>query len=209
MKRSNPAFPGKLVIGVTGTIAAGKSTLCRYLEKTYGALRIDADLVARDTVEDLRYDLAAVFGSEILDANAHVDRKALGKIVFADPEKLSTLNQMVHPETCRRIFQKIQETEASIALVEAIELLRSDLKDMVDVVVVIYADPELRTKRMMEERGLSQKEAKARIASQLDDVTYRSKADYVILSTEGPFADLYYQCDQVMKEIMDARGIRR
>ena len=79
--------PNKYVIGLTGTIASGKSTTAKYLENTYQIPRIDADLVAREVVEELKYQLAEEFGSEIL-VEGQLSRPKLGSIVFADAEKL-------------------------------------------------------------------------------------------------------------------------
>ncbi len=191
--------PNKYVIGLTGTIASGKSTTAKYLEKTYRISRIDADLVAREVVEEMKYELAAEFGSEIL-VDGQLSRPKLGSIVFADGEKLKRLNAMTHPATCRKIQQWIQEQEAKVVLVEAIELLRSELKDMVSTVWVVYAKPEIRVQRMMIERGLSEEEAKKRVASQWDDATYQAQADRV-LDGSGDTAQLYEQCDRFMKEI--------
>ncbi len=191
--------PNKYVIGLTGTIASGKSTTAKYLEKAHQIPRVDADLVAREVVEKMKYELAAEFGSEIL-VDGQLSRPKLGSIVFADGEKLKKLNAMTHPATCRRIQQWIEEQETEIVLVEAIELLRSELKDMVSTVWVVYAKPEIRVQRMMIERGLSEVEAKKRVASQWDDATYQAQADRV-LDGSGDTAQLYEQCDRFMKEI--------
>lgn len=192
------------VIGLTGTIASGKSTTARYLESAYGLPRVDADLVARQVVEDSRNHLADVFGAGILE-DGHISRPKLGHIVFADAEKLKQLNQMVHPETCRRIGAWIREQQAPVVLVEAIELLRSDLKNMVDTVWVVYANPEVRMQRLMQERGLTREEAAHRIASQWDDSVYQEKADQ-LLDGSGDTAWLQAQCDALIKMIGNLCG---
>ena len=191
--------PNKYVIGLTGTIASGKSTAARYLEREHQIPRIDADLVAREVVEEMKYELAEVFGSEIL-VNGQLSRPKLGSIVFGNSEKLKKLNAISHPATCRRIQQWIDAQEAEIVLVEAIELLRSELKDMVSTVWVVYAAPEIRVQRMTQERGLSEEEARKRIASQWDDAAYQAKANQV-LDGSGGTAFLYEQCDRLLKEI--------
>ena len=191
--------PNKYVIGLTGTIASGKSTTARYLEKEHGIPRVDADLVAREVVEEMKDQLAEVFGSEIL-VDGQLSRPKLGSIVFADGEKLKQLNAMTHPATCEKIRQWIEAQQETIVLVEAIELLRSELKDMVDTVWVVYAAPEIRVQRMMNERSLSEEEARKRVASQWDDATYQAQADQV-LDGSGEPAQLYEQCDRLLKEI--------
>ena len=193
--------PNKYVIGLTGTIASGKSTTAKYLEKTYQIPRIDADLVARDVVEELKYQLAEEFGSEIL-VEGQLSRPKLGSIVFADAEKLKKLNAMTHPATCRKIQRWIEEQEAKLVLVEAIELLRSELKDMVDTVWVVYAAPQIRVERMMQERGLSEDEARKRVASQWDDATYQAQASEVLDGSHDT-QQLYEQCDRLVKDLIE------
>ena len=190
--------PSKYVIGLTGTIASGKSTTAKYLEKAYQIPRIDADLAAREVVEELKYELAEEFGSEIL-VDGQLSRPKLGSIVFADGEKLKKLNAMTHPATCRKIQKWIEAQEAPVVLVEAIELLRSELKDMVSTIWVVYAAPQIRVQRMMQERGLSEEEAKKRVASQWDDATYQAQANEV-LDGSRDMQHLYEQCDRLIKD---------
>jgi len=193
--------PNKFVIGLTGTIASGKSTTAKYLEKNYRIPRIDADLAAREVVEELKYQLAEVFGSEII-VDGQLSRPKLGSVVFADGEKLKKLNAMTHPATCRKIQKWIEEQEAKVVLVEAIELLRSELKDMVDTVWVVYAAPQIRVERMMVERGLTEEEAKKRVASQWDDATYQAQANEV-LDGSLDTRHLYKQCDRLIKDLIE------
>ncbi len=194
------------VIGLTGTIASGKSTVSRYLRDHYHAMHIDADLVARRVVEESAQLLAWHFGQEILK-DGTVDRKALGSIVFSDEQKLKLLNSLVHPETCRRIGEMIEDCrhEASepltLVVVEAIELVTTPLKDMVDTIWVVYADPEIRISRMMKERSLSREEAESRISSQWDDETYLSFAHQVIRSGRGSLEELYRQVDLAVENL--------
>ena len=192
--------PNKYVIGLTGTIASGKSTTAKYLEKAYQIPRIDADLAAREVVEELKYQLAEEFGSEIL-VDGQLSRPKLGSIVFADGEKLKKLNAMTHPATCRKIQKWIEEQQAEVVLVEAIELLRSELKDMVDTVWVVYAAPQIRVERMMQERGLSEEEARKRVASQWDDATYQAQANEVLDGSHDT-RQLYEQCDKLIKDLI-------
>jgi len=193
--------PNKYVIGLTGTIASGKSTTAKYLEKAYQIPRIDADLVAREVVEELKYELAEEFGSEII-VDGQLSRPKLGSIVFADGEKLKKLNAMTHPATCRNIEQWIEEQEEKVVLVEAIELLRSELKDMVSTVWVVYAKPEIRVQRMMVERGLSEEEARKRVASQWDDATYQAQANEVLDGSHDT-RHLFEQCDRLIKDLIE------
>lgn len=205
-----------LVIGLTGTIASGKSTVSRYLKRMYHAVHIDADLVAREVVQSEAVSLSEVFGPEILTEDGIVDRKALGRIVFQNPEALETLNRMVHPATVQRIADDIEKIRkrktnqdsrdnfkgSQIVVVEAIELLRSGLKDIVDTIWVVYADPKIRQLRMMNERNLSEQDAADRISSQWDDETYRAHADQIIKSTGGDVKLLYDQVDDALERCL-------
>ncbi|MBR3392724.1 MAG: dephospho-CoA kinase [Firmicutes bacterium] len=205
-----------LVIGLTGTIASGKSTVSRYLKRMYHAVHIDADLVAREVVQSEAVSLSEVFGPEILTEDGIVDRKALGRIVFQNPEALETLNRMVHPATVQRIADDIEKIRkrktnqdssdsfkgSQIVVVEAIELLRSGLKDIVDTIWVVYADPKIRQLRMMNERNLSEQDAADRISSQWDDETYRAHADQIIKSIGGDVKLLYDQVDDALERCL-------
>lgn len=95
------------------------------------------------------------------------------------------------------------KAEETYILVEAIELFRSDLKDLVDTSIVVYAEPMLRKKRLMEERGLSEEEALSRITAQMEDEMYLSMADHVIRSTDGPLSLLMDQCDQLIRSLKE------
>lgn len=127
MKQNKP------VIGITGTIAAGKSTVSRYFRDAYGIPIIDADAVGHEVLSEcpVKQELTKAFGSDILDADqGQVDRRKLGAIVFADAKALTRLNAITHPVICIRIEEAIGRTqeaepEAPFLLVEAIELLRS------------------------------------------------------------------------------------
>lgn len=196
MKQNKERRP--YVIGLTGTIASGKSSAARYLEERHGIPRIDADKVGHLVLEELQIELAAAFGAEIVE-DGKISRKKLGSIVFADAAKLAQLNRMTHPVICAKIEKWIQENPAKVVMVEAIELLRSELKDMVDEVWVVYARPEVRVQRMMEERGLSEAEARRRVASQWEDQKYQEAADQ-LLDGSGSLEALYRQCDRKVNE---------
>ena len=202
MKPNNTRNEDHIVIGLTGTIAAGKSTVLHYLEDAYGILAIDADLVARGVVEDSQAALQELFGSDVVK-EGHVDRTRLGQIVFQDKEKLQQLNALVHPRTSEKIAEIIRSSEAEVVVVEAIELLRSDLKDMIDEVWVVYASPATRIERMMETRGMDEASARSRVESQWDDATYMSQADVVIPSDEGGLEAMFVKVDEAYAKMKE------
>lgn len=161
---------------------------------------MDADLVARQVVEESAQKLSALFGPGIL-SNGKVDRKALGNIVFHDPEKLQLLNRTVHPETCRRIKVMADRVPEGLVVIEAIELLHTNLTELVDSVWVVEAEDETRIQRMMKQRGLTREEAESRVKSQWSNEEYEKAADVVIHSTDGPVEDLYRQCDEALSAL--------
>lgn len=176
----------KKVLGITGTIASGKSTVCAYLREHYDVLWIDADRVGHEVLDDrpVTLLLTKTFGNDILK-NGFVDRKALGQIVFSDPRKLSVLNAITHPVICRKIAEQVEafrkkETGPHFCVIEAIELLRSDLKDLLDDVWVVWADDEIRVQRVMARDGLCEADARERLAKQWPQENYKACADVCI-----------------------------
>jgi dephospho-CoA kinase len=122
---------GKLIIGLTGNIATGKSAVMR-LAADRGALTIDADrLVHRimDTDETMQANVVAAFGSRVRLPDGRIDRKILGNIVFYDRTAMRDLEGMLHPVVRQQVYQQIDETEATLIMVEAIKLLEGDISD--------------------------------------------------------------------------------
>lgn len=203
MKPNNtPAGQSRLILGLTGTIAAGKSTAARYLTSAYGFWHIDADQVGHRVVNEMAGELSKEFGDRILDANGKVIRKELSCLVFTDPEKLARLNALTHPRVCKEISRMISEDQRhGRVLIEAVELLRTGLKDMVREVWVVMADPQVRTERMMQKRGLSRQQAEERIRSQLPDEFYRQHASVILQNSLGSPENLYRQIDREMERL--------
>ena len=130
--------PNKQVIGLTGTIASGKSTAAAYFHEKYGVPVIDADKVGHEVLEDPRIigQLTEAFGGDIL-VHGRIDRKKLGNKVFDDPASLERLNGITHPEICRRVHETAEafrksDDPAPFMLIEAYGLLQSDLKKDAD-----------------------------------------------------------------------------
>ena len=190
------------VIGLTGTIASGKSSAAQYLKETYQIPCIDADQVGHEVLKEeaVIRQLCTAFGEGILAEDGSVSRKALGELVFADQEKLAALNQITHPVICSHIEEWTEtcQTEAPFVLIEAYGLLQSDLKNLVEEVWVVGCDKNLRVSRVMERQHLSLEQAQARVAGQWLDEKYREAAD-VYLDGSGSLAFLQAQCDQIMK----------
>lgn len=172
-----------LKVGLTGGIGAGKSEVSRLLVE-HGALLIDADRIAREVVAPGTPGLAAVaeaFGEDVLAADGSLDRPRLGSIVFADPEKLALLNSIVHPLVGAR-SQELETAAADDAVVihDVPLLTENGLAPLYDVVVVVDAPPGTQLDRLVRLRGMTEDDARARMAAQASREQRREIADIVI-----------------------------
>ena len=181
------------LIGLTGGIASGKSTIARRLAER-GAVHIDADLLARVAVEPGSPALAAVverFGPGVLNDDGSLNRAELGGIVFSDPEALQSLNAIVHPAvrelTARRIASAEQADPDAVIVYDVPLLVEAQVPHAFDLVVVASAAPDTRISRLVGMRGMSAEEARRRIASQASDDERLAVADRVI-DTDGTIA---------------------
>lgn len=173
------------VIGLTGGIASGKSTISDIL-KEMNIPVIDADKIARDVVSlgspILDY-IAREFGKEILMKDGSLDRKALGAIVFKDQRLLHRLNSMIHPEIKKKIVYLIEKYRAEnqrCCVVDAALLIEAKYMDIVDVVILVYTDEATQLKRLMKRDNLCETEAIQRMKSQLSFDEKRKYANFVI-----------------------------
>lgn len=200
-----------LVVALTGGIAAGKSTIGAQLAEL-GALRIDADGLAREAVEPGTPGLAAiakVFGANVVTDEGELNRPALGEIVFSDPEALATLNAIVHPEVHRLLAAAISRARGSVdVVVYEVPLLAESgrgIKDQWDLVVTAEAPVETRVARMRELRGMSDADARARIASQAKPSQRRAIAD-VVIETGGTLDHTRAQTEQLWRRLQSMRS---
>ena len=189
------------VIGITGSIAAGKSTVCRYLEERYNIYRLDADQVGHEMIErpNIVKELTNAFGTSILDTVGKIDRRALGGLVFTDPEKLARLNAITHPAICREIEERIRSRRDPLILLEAIELRRTPLKALAGEIWVVWAEDTVRVRRIMARQGLSEAEAWDRVRGQWPQVNYKKAAD-VLIDGGQPLEEMYRFLDRLMED---------
>jgi dephospho-CoA kinase len=196
------------LIALTGGIASGKSTIGRRLAEL-GAVRIDADQLAREAVAPGSPGLERVaerFGEGLLGAQGELNRAALGGIVFGDPEALAALNGIVHPEVRRIADERIAAAEADdpeAVVVYEIPLLveTGAVRDSDwDLVLVADAPAAQRIARMVELRGMSEADARARIAHQASDEDRRAVADRII-DTSGSEAETLAQVDALWSDL--------
>ena len=192
-----------LKVGLTGGIGAGKSEVSRLLA-SYGAVLIDADKIAREVVEPGTPGLAAVveaFGPEVLTAEGTLDRPKLGSIVFADPERLATLNAIVHPLVGARSMELEAAAGPDAVVVHDVPLLtENNLAGLYDLVAVVDASPETQLDRLVRLRGMTESEVRARMAAQATRDQRRAIADLVI-DNDGPLEQLEPQVRKVWAEL--------
>jgi len=169
-----------LRIGLTGGIGAGKSTVSATFSERGGVV-VDGDVISREVVEPGTEGLAALveaFGDGILLPDGALDRPALAAKAFSNDESRATLNAIVHPLVGQRRSEIIAAVAEDSVVVEDIPLLvESGMAPFFPLVVVVYADAELRVKRLVEHRGMAEADARARIAAQADDAQRRAVAD--------------------------------
>jgi dephospho-CoA kinase len=182
-------------IGLTGNIAAGKSTVAKMLEKR-GAYILDADTIAHNLYQSnskLIAQITTEFGDKVLDTDGKVSRKKLGQIVFSHKSKLETLNKIVHPIIRKEILTQVDlksENHQTVVL-EAALLFENNFLDYWDKVFLVTASDELRKQRLLA-KGLSNKEALERISSQMPQQQKVPLAD-VVLENNGSYDNLWNQ----------------
>lgn len=178
-----------LRIGLTGGIGAGKSTVSATFSR-HGGVIVDGDVIAREVVEPGTEGLAKLveaFGPGILLPDGALDRPALAAIAFSDDDKRATLNGIVHPLVAARRAELIEAAGDEAVIVEDIPLLvESQMAPMFPLVVVVHADVETRVARLLQYRGMSEADARARIAAQATEPQRRDVADVWLDNSGDP-----------------------
>lgn len=178
-----------LRIGLTGGIGAGKSALSSTFEQC-GAVIVDGDVIAREVVQPGTEGLAALvaaFGDDILLPDGSLDRPALAAKAFRDDDARQTLNGIVHPLVGKRRAEIIASVPADSVVVEDIPLLvESGMAPLFPLVVIVYADVEVRLRRLVDQRGMAEDDARARIAAQASDDQRRAVADIWVDNSGSP-----------------------
>ena len=178
------------LIGVTGGIATGKSTVDRLLA-AHGASVIDADELAREAVrlgEPALDEVAARFGREVLLPDGNLDRGRLGEVVFADPEARRDLERITHPRINELMGERIATALAGPAPLVAVDiplLFESAREAMFEGVLLVYAPPEVQVRRLRERNGLDEAAALQRLAAQLPIDEKRDRATWIIDNSDG------------------------
>jgi dephospho-CoA kinase len=174
----------RIVVGLTGNIATGKSVVAQMLTEL-GARVIDADKVAHEVMQpgNPAYEaVVAAFGPEILTADGPIDRSKLGDIVFHDPAALRRLEAAVHPVTIAEVERRIAQATEGVVVVEAIKLLEAGMHHSCDALWVVTAPRRCQIERLMATRGMTKEEASLRVDAQPPQEGKTTVADLVIVN---------------------------
>ena len=197
-----------LVIGITGNIAAGKSTVMRLLADR-GATTIDMDLVTRDALRSNGAGFGPVverFGRGILDYTGEIDRARLGRMVFGDPENLRDLEQILHPIVGGIGRTLVEEADTDVVVIEAIKMLEGGRsRELCDQIWVVASDEAMQLARLQETRGMSEQDGRQRLASQSSQEWKIQQADQVITNI-GSMQDLERQVDELWQSVVMAES---
>ena len=189
------------IIGLTGGIATGKSTVSELLT-AYGFKVVDADVASRKAVKKGSKGLDQIreFGQEAIDDNGEMNRKYVGELVFNNPEQRIELNKIVHPIVREIMEEKNHYLNEGYNVIMDIPLLfENDLQDTVDEVWVVYTSESIQIERLMERNDLSQEDAKARVYSQISIDKKSRMADHVI-DNLGDKLELKQNLQQLLEE---------
>lgn len=195
-----------MIIGLTGSIASGKSTVASMLKK-FGLPIVDADLVARQVVipnSPTLQKIAEAFGDDVIMENGEMDRAKVGELIFHDEKKRKMLNSIIHPAIRKEMIRQRDEyaSQGKHVVLDIPLLFESKLEHFVEKIIVVSVDEKTQLKRLMERNQLSEEEAKARIASQIPVVEKEKVADAVI-DNNGTIEE----SEQQLKEILTDWGI--
>jgi dephospho-CoA kinase len=199
------------IIGVTGGIGSGKSTVSRIL-RDLGAKIVSADKIARDIVhkgEKALLEIVEHFGDEILTSNGELDRKKLGTIVFGNNEKLEVLNSITHKYIAEKIVNIVEQfkmdNKSGIMVIDAPIPVEHGFIDIVDQVWVVTADIDVRVKRIIERDGITREEALSRINSQKKESEYLDIADEVLVNN-GEIEELEKEVARLFIKAQKSQG---
>lgn len=193
------------IIGITGGIGSGKSTVLAYMEEQYHAYILQTDQIAHKLQEpdQICYKkIKNLFGKDILQEDGWIDRVKLGNLVFADREKLNLLNQIIHPEVKTYVKKEIRHAQTEgieLVLIESALLLEDHYEELCDELWYIYAKEDVRIQRLKDFRNLKEEKIRKIMDSQAEEQVFRSVCDVTIDNSEL-FSKTREQIENAMKE---------
>lgn len=194
------------IIGITGGVGAGKSTVLQFLEEEFGAYVLQADAVGHLVMEpgQVCYDaIVELFGEKIRKNDKTIDRSRVSDVVFSNEEMLKRLNAIVHPAVKEYILRKIGEERAAgcgLFVIEAALLLEEHYQNFCDEIWYVHADQEIRISRLMESRGYSREKAENIIENQASEGFFRAHADFTV-ENNGNLEKTYSQIKGRLQKI--------
>lgn len=194
------------IIGITGGVGAGKSTVLDHLEKQYNACVLQADKIGHLVMEpgDICYgQVIALFGKQIIKNDKTIDRKMVSDVVFAHEEMRQKLDDIIHPAVKSYILDKIEEQKkagCTLMIVEAALLLEDHYDAFCDKVWYIHTDQEIRIERLMSSRGYTREKAENIIARQATEGFFREHADYII-QNNGDLDETWRQIEEGIRAL--------
>jgi len=194
-----------MIIGITGSIACGKSTVSNYL-KSKGYIVIDADKIGHEALDDdyVKEKLILAFGNEILEDNK-INRQKLGELVFGNSSNLNVLNSIIHPEIRKKILEKIDKNnDKEFIFIDVALLFEAKFDDLVGKIIVVYVDKNTQLTRLMKRNSISKKEALSRIVSQMSPIEKAKLGDYTV-NNNFDVINTYEQVDKVLSELKKGR----
>jgi len=192
-----------IVIGITGNIGTGKSTVAAMLSEL-GADVIDADKVAHEVMKagtEVHTQVMEAFGTGIVCDGGEINRSKLAAIVFSDPLALKQLEAIVHPATLAAIMRRIADSPSRVVVVEAIKLIESGMVDRCDSIWVTTCSPGDQIHRLMRMRGLSREDALQRVQAQTPQINKLAKAD-VVIETSGSLSWTREQVERAWRQLV-------
>lgn len=194
------------IIGITGGVGAGKSTVLDHLEKQYNACVLQADKIGHLVMEpgSICYgQVIALFGKQIIKNDKTIDRKMVSDVVFAHEEMRQKLDDIIHPAVKSYILDKIEEQKkagCTLMIVEAALLLEDHYDAFCDKVWYIHTDQEIRIERLMSSRGYTREKAENIIARQATEGFFREHADYII-QNNGDLDETWHQIEEGIRAL--------
>lgn len=195
------------VLGITGGVGAGKSTVLSYLVRAYGVRVIQADQAGHYLMEPGQacyYKIVEAFGSGIVKGDGTIDRAKLGNLVFGNREKLQKLNGIVHPAVKEYIVSEIEkerrEGKVPFVAIEAALLIEDHYETICDEIWYIYVDEESRRRRLKASRGYSEEKTKSILRNQLSEKRFRDACQFVVDNSSTIVENTYEQIDRGLIE---------
>ena len=193
------------IIGITGGVGAGKSTVLTYLARKYNAFVIQADEVGHIVMEpdgECYQQVIDLFGKDVIKNDKTIDRKRVSDVVFRQPDYLDRLNRIIHPAVKQYILNSLDEQRkkgCKLCIVEAALFLEEHYQDFCDEVWYIHTDEEIRIRRLMDNRGYTREKSLGIIGNQATEEYFRMHTDYVI-ENNGNLEKTWKQIDEGVRK---------